>query len=77
MLMGALNSMKIEEHVLDEKSPFFRDFVSGKADALETLKATLTLHHPEIESEDKRQQSRLLKEHPTIEQSVLETLIKI
>lgn len=82
ILMGALNSMNIKRHVLDETAPFFRDFLSqgGEADALETLKATLTLHHPEIETteDDKRRhQSRMLKEHPKIEESVLETLIKI
>jgi len=80
LLVGAMESMDVTKHTLNPDSPLLRDLLpGGEANALSTIQTVLTLYHPECEMEalDPRLRARLLKTHPTVDASVVQSILEM
>lgn len=78
LLMNAIQSMDAGRHCLNAEAPLLRDMLEGSADVASTIQTALTLYHPEENSSlDPRTKNRLLKAHPEVEPSVIQSLLKM
>lgn len=80
MLVNAIESLNAENHCLNPDSPILKEILSGgEASVQSTIQTVLSLYNPDLEFEgfDPRLQVQLLKRHPHIDASVLESILNM
>jgi len=80
MLVNAIESLNVQKHKLDPESPALKDMLDGgETNALSTIQTVLSLYNPDVELEDfdPRIQVKILKKHPQVDSSVVQSIIKM
>ena len=80
LLVKAIEALNVENHQLNPESPVLKDMLNGgETSALSTIQTVLSLYNPDVELEgiDPRLQIQLLKRHPEIDPSVIQSILKM